>query len=80
MKKNGCVFLLSAMPETIYKRIRYSKNRPLLNQNMSVSYISELMEKRREKYESAADIIIKTDGKSAEDICSEIISYIEQET
>ena len=26
-------------------------------------FIAELMEKRREKYEAAADIVIETDGK-----------------
>ena len=80
MKKNGTVFLLTAAPETIYHRVKDSGNRPLLNNNMSVSYIQELMEKRREKYEACADIIISTDNKNAEEICGEIISYIiEQE-
>ena len=33
------------------------------------------MEQRRIKYETAADIIIHTDGKSEFEICEEIISY-----
>ena len=73
MKKNGSVFLLTAAPETIYERVKDCHNRPLLENNMSVSYISELMEKRREKYEAAADYIIHTDGKTAESICQEIL-------
>lgn len=64
MKKNGRVVYLSATPETIYERVRYSTNRPLLNGNMNVEYISELMEKRVDKYEKAADIILCVDGKS----------------
>lgn len=73
MKKNGHVFLLTAAPETIYNRVKDCHDRPLLENNMSISYIAELMEKRREKYEAAADYIIMTDGKTADEICEEIL-------
>ena len=72
MKKNGKVVLLTAKPETIYERVKDNHDRPLLENNKSVSYIAELMEKRREKYEAAADIIIETDGKTAMEICKEL--------
>ena len=77
MKKNGKVFLLTASPETIYERVKDSHNRPLLENNMSVSYVAELMEKRREKYEAAADIVISVDEKTAEGICREIMACAE---
>ena len=73
MKKNGCVVLLTAAPETILERVKDNHDRPLLEGNKTVSYISELMEKRREKYEAAADLIIETDGKSAQEICEELV-------
>ena len=76
MKKNGTVLYLSATPETIYERVRYSTNRPLLKGNMNVGYISELMSKRVEKYEKAADLILCVDGKSVEEIAAEIQSQI----
>ena len=75
MKKNGKVILLTAKPETILERVRGSHERPLLENNKNVDFISDLMEKRRIKYETAADIIIHTDGKSEFEICEEIISY-----
>ncbi len=31
------------------------------------------MEKRREKYEAAADIVIETDGKDKLEICEELV-------
>ena len=31
------------------------------------------MEKRREKYEAAADLIIETDEKSTQEICEELV-------
>ena len=43
---------------------------------MNVEFISELMEKRREKYEAAADVVVATDGKNATQICEEIISRL----
>lgn len=76
MKKNGIVIYLSAKPETIYERVKDSTDRPILNGNMNVEYITELMEKRRALYEAAADIVIETDGKNANTICEEIINKI----
>lgn len=74
MKENGCIVLLTATPETIYARVKESKNRPVLNGNMNVEYIRGLMEKRRARYEAVADVSIATDGKNAEDICAEILA------
>ena len=34
------------------------------------------MEKRREKYEAAADIVIETDGKSELQICEELVQSL----
>ena len=76
MKKNGRVVLLTAAPETIYDRVKDSHDRPLLENNKNIPYISELMAKRKEKYEAAADIIIKTDGKSQLEICEELVQKL----
>lgn len=76
MKKNGCVVLLTATPETILERVKEDDNRPLLRGNKNVKFISELLEKRREKYEVAADIVVATDGKDAKEICEEIFEKI----
>ena len=73
MRKNGRVILLTANPETILERVKDDHSRPLLENNKSVPYIRALMEKRRDKYEAAADIIIETDGKSIQQIGEEII-------
>ena len=72
MKKNGQIIYLSATPETIYTRVRNSTNRPLLNGNMNVEYISSLMEKRLPLYENAADITIYVDGKEKQEVVEEI--------
>ncbi len=76
MKKNGRVVLLTAKPETIYNRVKDSHDRPLLENNKNIPYIAELMEKRRVKYEAAADIIIETDGKDELEICEELVQKL----
>ena len=73
MKESGKIVLLTAEPETIYERVKDSTERPVLNGNMNVSYIKDLMEKRRPKYEAAADVRVSTDGKTAGEICGEIL-------
>lgn len=76
MKKNGRVVLLTAKPETILNRVKDNHDRPLLEGNKNVNFIGELMEKRREKYQAAADIVIETDGKDKLEICEELVQRL----
>lgn len=72
MKQNGIIVLLTARPETILARVKDDDSRPVLKDNKTVQGITELMEKRRVKYERAADTTIHTDEKSVAEICEEI--------
>ena len=76
MKKSGQIILLTAQPETILERVKDDESRPLLKGNKNVAFIRDMMEKRRKKYESAADIIIETDGKDAKAICTEMFEKL----
>lgn len=76
MRKNGKVVLLTADPETILDRVKDSDERPLLNGNKNVPFIANLMAARKEKYEAASDIIVRTDGKSVLEICEEMIQKL----
>lgn len=76
MKKNGRVVLLTASPETVYERVKDSDDRPVLNGRKNVKGISELMDARREKYEAAADIVIKTDNKTVLQVCEELVQRL----
>lgn len=79
MKRNGRVVLLTARPKTIYERVKDSTDRPVLKGNNNENYIAELMEKRREKYEAAADIIVHTDNKTVLQICEELITKLTEQ-
>ena len=76
MKQGGTIVLLAASPETILERVKDDTTRPLLQGNMTIAFLSEMMEKRREKYEKAADVMVQTDGKQIAEICKEIIEKI----
>lgn len=76
MKENGRIIWLTALPETIYERVKNSSSRPILNNNMNVAYITSLMEKRHALYERAADMVIATDKKTSDEICDEIIRLL----
>lgn len=76
MKKSGKIVLLTAKPETILERVKDDDNRPLLRGNKNVEFISDMMEKRRAKYEGAADVVIHTDGKQVDEICKEIFEKV----
>ena len=76
MKKNGRVVLLTASPQTVYERVKDSKDRPILNGNKSVEFIADMMEKRREKYEAAADVVVQTDHKTVLQVCEELITRL----
>ncbi len=76
MKNSGRIILLTASPQTIWKRVRYSTKRPILNGHMEPDYISRLMEKRQPAYQSAADLTVNTDGKKPKAIAEEILDLL----
>lgn len=78
MKQSGTIVLLSAEPKTILKRVENEHDRPLLENNKTIEHIQELMEARKPFYESAADLVVVTDGKSASTICEEIFKKIQE--
>lgn len=79
MKKAGVIVLLTATPQTILSRVRDDENRPLLQGNKNVDAIQKLLEARSTRYMEAADIVVSTDGKSASEICCEIMEKMQEE-
>lgn len=76
MHKGGRVIFLTAEPETVYERVKNSHDRPLLEKNKNLPFIKALMEERKERYEAAADYLVSTDNRSAEEIGREIMEII----
>jgi shikimate kinase len=76
LKKTSRIVLLTASPETVLERVKGSDERPILNGNMNVEFITGLMEKRAELYRKAADVIIETDHKSVDQVCEELLKAL----
>ena len=68
----GHVVYLKVSPETVYKRLRNDKTRPLLQGANPRGRIWDLMNARKGFYESAAASIVEADDKEFNDIIEEI--------
>ncbi|GAB6184036.1 shikimate kinase [Thermodesulfovibrio hydrogeniphilus] len=77
LKNSGIVFWLTASEDTIYERVKSSKDRPLLQVENPKERIKQLMQKRKPLYEKA-DVIIDTEGLTIEKVAEKIISEYER--
>lgn len=76
LRTRGVVVYLSAGLDTLYERTRSAKNRPLLAGKETRATLTAIMEKRMPIYESEADIVIKTDQRSANYVAREIVKAL----
>lgn len=74
MKARGKVIYLSASFEEISRRLEGDASRPLWKQDIAAR--TSLFERRVPIYEAAADYIVHTEGKTAEQIAKLINDYI----
>ena len=72
MKKTGKVVLLKASAESLWQRVQYSKDRPLLNKPDPFGALRQILSDREIFYEKANHFSVLTDGKTAEDVAGEI--------
>lgn len=79
LKKNGKIFFMRASFESLLVRVRADETRPLLkDEGKMAEKLNELLRERTPVYEHVADAIIDTDGKSVDEIASEIVSRMEE--
>ena len=75
LKQSGTIICLKASPDTILKRTKGLKNRPLLNVPDSKKQIEELL-KKRELYYNKADFSIETDELNPEQVVKKIMDLL----
>lgn len=75
LRARGPVVVLTASPETIFRRTRRHR-RPLLEQGDPQKRIEELMAARQTAYAEAASIIVSTDGRDSADVVEEIVEKL----
>lgn len=72
MRRSGVIVNLKVTLEQVLVRLKECSNRPLLAGEDAVKRAETLMNEREQFY-AAADIRIDTDGKSVEDVATEIL-------
>lgn len=75
VKKNSYVIYLKASPETLYERVKDSTDRPLLKKGFSKDDVADILAKREANY-MLADSVVVTDGKTADEVVTEILGII----
>lgn len=75
VKKNSFVIYLKASPETLYERVKDSTDRPLLKKGFSKDDVADILAKREANY-MQADSVVVTDGKTADEVVTEILGII----
>lgn len=72
LKQLGLVIYLKAEPDTIFERIRGDVTRPLLQTDNPRKKIEEMMACRESAYLKAAELVIRVDGKTINEVTEEI--------
>ena len=75
LKNLGTVIYLRVRPETVYNRLKHDTTRPLLQCENPLERIRELLESRKDAYESCADIIVDVDDYNTD----QVLELIEKE-
>jgi len=75
LKNSGIIICLKASPDTILKRTKNLKTRPLLNVSDPKKQIEELL-KKREPYYNKADFSINTDDLTIEQVAARAMDFI----
>ena len=71
-----CVYLKASVDELVARLSSETAGRPLLNTTDLRSRILDLMSKRASTYERVAHLVIDTDGKTIDQVASEITTLL----
>ena len=75
LKENGVLIALKASPETIMRRVKHKKNRPLLAKGDLRESVESLLKERDGVYD-VADFTLDTGERSLEEVVQEIAGYL----
>ncbi len=77
LRENGKIVYLRAKKETLEERLKADKERPLLQSKNSLSdRLAGLLKARASVYESVADYVVDVDGKTPDEIATEIVALV----
>ncbi|HLV12321.1 MAG TPA: shikimate kinase [Trueperaceae bacterium] len=76
LKARGPVVVLTASPETVYRRTRRNR-RPMLEVGDPLERIRALMASRQAAYDDVASFKVSTDGRDSGDVVEEIVERLQ---
>ncbi len=76
LKARGPVVVLTASPETVYRRTRRHR-RPMLELGDPLERIRTLMAARQDAYDDVATFQVSTDGRDSSDVVEEIVQRLQ---
>ncbi|MGE5653850.1 MAG: shikimate kinase [Bacillota bacterium] len=77
LKANYRIIFLEASISTLWERVRRSRHRPLLRVENPRARLRSLLQARQPIYREWADLTVRTDKRSAEEIVAEIIERLD---
>jgi shikimate kinase len=80
-RNGGRIFFLEVGPETSFARISSDETtrarRPALTEKDPFTEVKEQIEFRRPYYLKGADVTVETDGRSVDDVVTEILRHVQ---
>ena len=77
LHQRGKVFYLKSTPEEVYRRLRYDRNRPLLQVDDPLQRIRDLFDARDPLYRETAHFVIETGRPSVATLVNMIVMQLE---
>ncbi|OGC07923.1 hypothetical protein A2230_04100 [candidate division WOR-1 bacterium RIFOXYA2_FULL_36_21] len=78
LKQIGPLILLYTKPEVIFERVKFVKNRPLIEEGDKQERIREILKKREPLYEKVADYKIDTSNLTIDKVVKKVIEYFKE--
>ncbi len=78
LKQLGTVIYFRVRPETVFERLKNDTTRPLLQCENPLKRITELLEQRKDAYESCADIIVDVDELTMQQVVDRVVTELEK--
>lgn len=76
LKQRGIVIYMEVTLETQLKRLKRDKRRPMLQGENPQEVLISLWEEREPIYEDVADFAVITDSRSVNDVCDDILRWL----
>ncbi len=79
LRSRGFVIYLRSSVDTLVKRTRNDRNRPLLQTGNPTETFKKILDERSSYYEEVADLIVETEQASVHRVVREILGRLEKE-